>query len=355
MSKLRVAWTTADSQAVGKYRVEWPLNALVDQGDVEAVNISQLDIDVEFGLGGRKRVVSAKIPDADVLILQRPTNCFIADAIPFFQKAGVAVVVDLDDDLQFTAHKHSQQKLYDPLHNSDENWAHLKRACQLADMVTVSTEPLKRYAPHGRVEIIRNCVPAAYLDIPRNHDGRTIGWGGTVMNHPYDLQVTNGGVAQALRETGSRFLVVGDGDAVKQNLNLDSEPDKTGMVSIEDYPYEVAKFTIGIAPLSDDKFNKSKSALKILEYSALGIPWVASQSHLEYQYLREFLYGDLVSDRGRSWKNSITSYLEDKAIIVSDSEHNRQAVRDNFTIEDNAGDWSLAWQRAVLNLQGVAV
>ncbi|MEI6807427.1 MAG: glycosyltransferase [bacterium] len=41
-------------------------------------------------------------------------------------------------------------------------------------------------------------------------------------------------------------------------------------------PETVCQFDIGIAPLADTRFNKSKSPVKVLEYMASGVPWVAS-------------------------------------------------------------------------------
>jgi glycosyltransferase involved in cell wall biosynthesis len=47
--------------------------------------------------------------------------------------------------------------------------------------------------------------------------------------------------------------------------------------NVWDY-YQAIDFDIGVIPLSDHAFNESKSHIKALEYSALGIPVVASDS-----------------------------------------------------------------------------
>ena len=39
----------------------------------------------------------------------------------------------------------------------------------------------ERYAPHGRVAVLPNLVPARYLDVTAApHDGTVIGWGGNL-------------------------------------------------------------------------------------------------------------------------------------------------------------------------------
>jgi glycosyltransferase involved in cell wall biosynthesis len=43
-----------------------------------------------------------------------------------------------------------------------------------------------------------------------------------------------------------------------------------------DWWRRVATFDIGLAPLVDNRFNRSKSFIKILEYAALGVPFIAS-------------------------------------------------------------------------------
>lgn len=44
----------------------------------------------------------------------------------------------------------------------------------------------------------------------------------------------------------------------------------------QNYPSIPSQFDIGIAPLADTAFNRNKSALKVMEYGAWGVPYVAS-------------------------------------------------------------------------------
>ena len=52
----------------------------------------------------------------------------------------------------------------------------------LADLVTCSTDALRRYATHGRVAVLRNCVPERYLSITAKRTGQTVGWGGAAAS-----------------------------------------------------------------------------------------------------------------------------------------------------------------------------
>lgn len=345
---LRVTYTTAEQQAVGYYRVILPVETLVAQGEVEVVPMPEIKVSC-IDRGGKTVVVGVEDPpDSDVLILQRPTTCHIVDAIPFYQRLGIAVVIDLDDDLENVRPGHNHNVYYDPKRNQVDNWNHLRRACRMADMVVVSTDALRRYAdPHHRCAVVRNCVPASYLDIETVSDGNTVGWGGTVVNHVDDLKVTHGGVAKAVRDLGLRFSVVGDGGFVKDQLGLDEEPDKTGLVQINRYPHFVATFSVGIAPLVDNAFNRAKSWLKGLEYCSLGVLPVASDLP-EYRLLQKHIGYDLlplVADRGRNWCSAVK-----KQFLAADDVDNRLEVRERaseLTVENNADYWLDAWEEAI--------
>jgi glycosyltransferase involved in cell wall biosynthesis len=159
-------------------------------------------------------------------------------------------------------------------------------------------------------------------------------------------------VAAAIRETGWNFLVVGDGDKVKQHLNLDAEPEKTGFVSITDYPRRLSRCAVTIAPLEDGPFNEAKSALKILEASALGICWVASSNTSEYRWFAEHCLGSLVPDRGRNWRSALLKLMRDPGLRAERSEQNRAAiVEHDFTMESGSWRYLEAWLEAVVNHQ----
>jgi hypothetical protein len=81
-------------------------------------------------------------------------------------------------------------------------------------------------------------------------------------------------------------------------LGLWGDP-RGGGVPFEEWPRAVASVGVGIAPLADTKFNRSKSWLKPLEMSATGVPWVASP-RAEYVRLHALGAG-VLADRPRVW------------------------------------------------------
>jgi glycosyltransferase involved in cell wall biosynthesis len=356
MTKLRIALTSSDTQACGMLRVRWPAQALAQRGDIEIVEYNEIKIDCdhpdEKGIIPVRGVVDP--PDADVLVLQRTAEQVFADAIPYYQKLGIAVVIDLDDDLQHLSSIHPQHRFYN---TNLTGWRHLKRACMSADMVIASTPGIaKNYASHGRVKVIRNCMPQHYLYIDAERNGKTVGWGGTILNHPGDLDVTHGGVAAAVLEAQADFHVVGLKEGVAKALGLDERTQltDTGIVEFLDYAELVSHFDVGIAPLADNRYNTSKSGLKILEYMALGIPWVASPRP---EYLRihdRSKTGYIAKDRARDWRRSLLTLLKDPELRKEEAFKSRAYVEENCLIQDECWRWLEVWEMAAHRRQGIA-
>ena len=338
----------ADETGCGSYRMIWPAEVLKKQGhDVVIVRPHERTAHFRGVLDSTGTyLVDVLIPeDADVIVLQRITHKHLIDAIKVIRSKGVAVVVDMDDDLAaidprnpafMTLHsRHGQDR--------DHNWMNTQRSCEAASFVVVSSDALlPRYAPHGRGVVIENHVPERYLRIPRVDD-TIIGWGGSTHSHPGDLQVVGSGVAALMDET--TYLQIGPADGIQQALRLDFEPAFTGPLKIHDeWPKGLAKLGIGIAPLEDTRFNAAKSYLKPLEYSALGIPWVASP-RAEYVKFHDRYEIGALAEKPKHWTRELRKLVRDDAYRQEMSKKCREAAA-QLTIEDNAYKWWNAWEEA---------
>src|SRR6516164_3105956 len=132
---LRVGILPSEAQAVGCYRLIWPARALVDQGEIELIEFPRIDLEMQPHPAGAYIRGIQNMPDIDVLVMQRTTHSLVAESIPHFQRKGVAVVIDVDDDLQHLPPGHSLRRWHDPALNPEQSWRGLKRACALADVV----------------------------------------------------------------------------------------------------------------------------------------------------------------------------------------------------------------------------
>lgn len=349
---MRVAVFPADLGGCGYYRVIWPAEALIAEGadvmlvrpdddDDRQIQAAWIDAD-----GGRRRLVDVVTPDADVVVLQRPLTDTLAEAIPMLQARGVRVVVEIDDDFDAISPRNVSWKVLHPRTSPRRNWLHLRRACELADLVVVSTPALAaRYGRHGRVVVVENCVPERYLGISGTpHDGVFVGWSGSIMTHPDDLQVTGGGVGRAVARTGARFAVIGTGKGVQSTLGLPEPPLACGWVPIEDYPTALAQLDVGVVPLELSAFNEAKSWLKGLELSAVGVPFVASPTG-PYRALVERGAG-AIAERPREWEGLVKRLVGDAGWRAELAERGRE-VAAGLTVEANCGRWWDAWTAPV--------
>jgi glycosyltransferase involved in cell wall biosynthesis len=338
---VHVTAVVADRTGCGTYRLIGPAEVLnATEADVEVDVVDGLPLLHDI----RGRIVGIDPGfESDIVVFQRPLHQWMADLTPKLQRRGIKVVGEIDDDFRALDSANPAFQLHHPKLSPLQNWDILGQVCGLADLVTCATPALaKRYGAHGRALVLPNLVRERLLDIPRAGDGRTVGWAGLAANHPQDLQVTHGGVAQAIEASGARFLNVGTGDAIQKNLGLRDEPEVTGWLAMDDYFEAIARFDVGIAPLADTKFNEAKSWLKPLEMAALGVPCVASPRR-EYTRLPDMGVGVLAGDRSREWRREVRLLLQNPGLREEQSEHGREVVREHWTLERGAWRWAEAW------------
>lgn len=331
MTDLNVRLHPADEHGCGFYRMRLPARH-AGVATSEAVRI-------ERRTNGR-----VTTDDANVFVFQRPMDHRLPSVIEALQRQGVAVVVEIDDDLSALDPHHVAYRGSHPRWSPQVNWQHLQRCCALADLVTCTTPELAaRYAGHGRSYVLPNFIESRTLDLAADPD-TDLGWTGSVPSHPHDLQQM-GVAVLGLITGGHTFRVVGESVGLKDALALDHDPDATGWLPLDDYYLEVGRLRVGLVPLADTSFNRCKSWLKGLEYAALGVPFTCSPTP---DYLRlQAVLGDgaLTAAKPRHWRTRTQQLLDtpDKAAL---SRHLRQRVADQLTIDTNAWRWPEAWDLA---------
>lgn len=346
----------SDRTGCGFYRCEEPGRVVRDGSDTEVQFCynSQDDGGLVVNLAGplgNEKVVQVADPECDVIVLQRPAHRHLVEAIPHLQAHGCAVVVDYDDDFDSLDVRNLAYAAYDPRHNPMSNKVWAKLASQLADLVTVTTPALaKRYGSHGRVVVIPNYVPERYLDVKpmtSSDDCTRIGWAGNPFSHPGDLEVMGDAIIQVVSDTGAMFRTVGSAETARL-LGLSEIAEVIDWAPIDTFHAEVATFDVGLVPLRDSTFNRSKSWLKGLEYAALGVPFVASPTK-PYQHLSELGAGDLVRTTTRNtgaWQDVVERLVTDAEYRRLRAEEGRIVAR-QLTYERHGEKWLTAWNSAL--------
>lgn len=356
---LKVCVMPADSAGCGYYRLIWAAEYLQNLGydiEIQYPKAKELNGGKATGLEVHFRgdirddpnaeIVDVKVPgEADVLVMQRLSHHWHARVIEILRSKGVAMVIDMDDDL---SNIHPDNKAfinYHPKnHHTPYSWKNVEQACKAATMVTVSTQQLLNvYARHGRGQVIDNYIPERYLRIKVDQD-KVFGWPGTTDSHPNDLQVT-GGVVQQLIEDGYDFRVIGPVTKAQSALRLKDQPPHTGVVQLLNWPLEIAKLQVMLAPLAPTAFNTGKSRLKAIEAASVGVPWVGSP-RAEYRRFHKESRSGLLADSRKEWYKAIKQLMDDASLRQELGENGREYTRDQ-TVEKNA--WRLweAWERAL--------
>lgn len=323
---LRVFGWAADAGGCMYYRLKVPFDALADRG--HQVEISTL-------LTGETR------ENVDVVVGQRvcqphPTRAWQAmAALP----RRPMLVFEVDDhllDVHPTSDAHG-------FYSQPTIRANLAANARVADLVTVSTEPLakvmRQYNPN--VVVLPNCLPPLIRELPTpvTEPPITIGWQGS-RTHLADWAE----VIEPLRRfmaTRPEVVLHTLGAEYAQELRL--PPDRWRhdgwRTDMADY-YRALTFDIGLAPLRPHPFNRCKSGIRAMEYAARAIPVVASAVTPYEDTVEHGVTGFLVR-RPHEWRRYLDELLDDGTrIAMAEKAHERSA---DWQVANHVTKWEAAY------------
>jgi hypothetical protein len=209
---------------------------------------------------------------------------------------GVAISFDNDDDYAAAEVSDGGRGLEGHRYNK-ELFRDIIKAARLADLTTTPSAPLaERYRAAGveNVAVIENHLGRDMFGFgsKSKHEGVVVGW---VAGREHRLDLERVPIADALKRLLDihpelRVLSVG------VRLPLHSERYEHILeVPFHDLLKITGRIDIGIAPLADTAFNRSRSNVKLKEYASGGAMWLASPVE-PYRGLGERQGGLLVAD-----------------------------------------------------------
>lgn len=299
---------TDPAGGVAYYRGAAPANALRARGHTVVVSdaLQQTPTgELVLGLEVEEGPPVAWSPDVIVLTGGWP-SAIPVEWLHEARAAGQVVVVDLDDWPWIPS---------DNYHHEPALALAKAAAVGACDQVTCSTpylaaRVLRSWKPVAPVRVCRNIVEPrmfsaacavnfARLESALERDTITVGFRGGLAWHRADVQH----VAGVLRELAEleprvRFVHVGHIDRVKrtgaEELELPTFAEVCGLeaervatrplVPYRDYPHALGGVDLGIVPLTARPFSLAKSCIGGLEWTAAGVPWIASATP-EYFWL----------------------------------------------------------------------
>ncbi len=257
---MRIASLTSADLINGVYRSIMPCTALAERGHRVLVEDSA-------------RPPREALFDFELVHIFRATTAPVLKMARRLHDAGVAIVWDNDDDLSEIPTKARRGGL-----EAQRNVSGLTAMLAIADVVTSpSTVLAAHHRARGarRVEVLENYLFDGSPRPPtRAQTGRVVlGWTAG-DEHVVDLEGLD------LRHTFKDLLARHPHLHIESlGMDLRLPPDRYThhrYVPHPDLVAHIARWDIGIAPLSDIPFNRNRSNIKVKEYAAAGIPWLAS-------------------------------------------------------------------------------
>lgn len=335
---MRVAVFPSDAGGCGFYRLRWSAAELQRQGHEISVR-EQLNAVWERREEG-DRLVDVKDLDFDVAVFQRVYRRILLDLMRLLKAKGVALVMDIDDDLFALEPNHPTWHELDS--REDDAWGVLREAVALVDLVTVSTPALAKRYGGSKARVIPNGIPRAYLGISKGGDAcdripghriseprlLVIGWTGLVSTHPGDLNEVGSSIYDLCRTGKARFRAIGDRNTLRLLDVPDQEFHPGAPLHTFEYAHLYADLDVAIVPLKYSRFNAGKSNLKQLEAAALGVPVVASPTPENVR-----LGVGLLAERPKDWRTHLSRLCGSADLRLSMAAQGR-AVASEWTIEE---------------------
>lgn len=321
-------WGGAGWVRLGQYEPLLTENGIEVFNGTLVWNKTHFSIDVNDGLTHSDE---SGLEDVDIVYMQRLMHATLPEHIKKAQAYGQIIINDLDD---WYWGLHPSNKAFEsshPKNNPDENTIHYKSVLNASDLVTVSTQYLADRISsfvHCPIVIVENTVDVArFTPVVHTDTMPTIGWVGSTNHRSSDLEVLSG-IVKPLYDA-NEILVMHSGyhmgaPSVASKWNLPEEAVARNPACDPENYASLLTMDIGLAPLSDFPFNHAKSDIKLLEYSAAGIPWIGSALP-SYQKLQTTWGLGHVAKNPKQWLSSIRA-LKNPDIRSAEGSSLREAV-----------------------------
>jgi glycosyltransferase involved in cell wall biosynthesis len=294
LAAMRIGAIGEPSLSATNYRSYYPVSALARRGH-EAVYSDH-----------RTGLLSLREASAcDVVLVFRRHDLPVLKLMRTLAERGVGVVWDNDDDFRNIPRSVARQRSGPKGRQLFQATVSIARA---ADAVTVTTDALRAaYLEAGvpDVQVIENYTWHKGRRRRRRHTGLVVGWVAGV-EHAGDADAL--GIAGALGRLQAEHpdLHV---ECLGVDLHLAERYAHRSHVHFDALPEVMAGWDIAIAPIAPTPFNAARSNIKVKEYAASRLPWLASDFG-PYRGLGEAQGGRLVPDDG--WYDALAALIGDQ-------------------------------------------
>jgi glycosyltransferase involved in cell wall biosynthesis len=272
--------------------------------DVYLDILRQNDIDCTIGvlplgwLARRNLFKSARRFDA---VFLHKKKLALPDAF-WLRRYSKKLIYNFDDAVMYNENN--------PSRNSPLRLMSFRRTVRMADMVLVGSRYLAEHARkyNSKVEILPLGLKVDSYNVadqPKTDDKTRLVWIGSRSSLNYLEEIK-----PAIEAVGSKFQnvvlrIIGDTffdlpDMPVEKMQWSEQTRSLGLVTSD----------IGLAPLPNNRFTKGKCSFKVLEYSAAGLPVVASPVGTNVDNIQQSVTGFFAVDPDE-WIGQITLLIND--------------------------------------------
>jgi O-antigen biosynthesis protein len=343
LNRYKILGLQLDPWACGHFRLKYPLMTLRDKGHEVFITESghpkwKLDR-VDWKAGWTHVVCQRQVNPA---ILERLVD--LRDA------TGCKLLYEVDDNLHQV---HPQSHAFQVFKPGSDVIRVVERWIRTCDGLIVTTPELAGSYSYlnNRIYVVNNYLDLHIRDwttpVPRAEDlaGKlVIGWAGG-STHTDDEAPLRGVLAGVLADYPRAVFGICTHPKLVERMvqTLEIPPEKVvhlQTVSFEDYPKVPAQFDIGLAPLRDTPFNRNKSALKVMEYGARGVPYVASDIAPYRRFHKETNgVGGFLAETKTDWDVALRTLIEQEDVWTKQGFNASKVIHEQYSLRGNIAKW----------------
>jgi glycosyltransferase involved in cell wall biosynthesis len=288
------------------------------------------------------RVPIEQFTDREVVHIYRRHDKAISTFVDQLRGRGIGVTYDNDDDLRLAPEGsafYKQHRATGIQRYFREQVAIMRRV----HLITTTTDVLaRRWAQEvdRPIETVPNFLgEQQFFRGPRNPDGIVVGWVAGSEHVADERRLRISEVLQRVMEKRPEVRVVSVGVRLELDASRYIHYDNIPLHQLAEH---VRRFDVGLAPLADIPMSYARSDVKVKEYSAVGVPWLAS-ARGPYASLTPKNGGLLVEDD--RWEHALLEIVSSKWKRVQLRRCAERWARGQ-RIDKHVGRWEAVWQEA---------
>jgi processive 1,2-diacylglycerol beta-glucosyltransferase len=349
---LKILYMISGYDGCGYYRVQMPAKYLNKNPNIHARITSEYS--------------KENMEWPDIIVLQKQSNPKALSFVEHARSIGKIIITEVDDDYfnipsWNPAHKYykdKSQQLVDYYKRSDAITVTTPHLADLLSEYNKNTKVLPNFIDFSFKEKICNLPEderfkhVRFMDVDHKKLSReeaihkmnnriTIGWGGS-PTHMHDLEQATDALIKICNENKNVLVIMMacSTDRILKEINRDQLM-LVGPVPIFLYYHVLScvKIDVGICPIEDNLFNRSKSNLKFLEFSSFGFPCVLSNVENYAKTVKDGEIGLLADNNTQSWYSCLKKLVDDPNLRKDISEKSYNFVKNNYSMENNYKIW----------------